>query len=529
MAIASQLNSVPPLSNGYWTVTTGGGVILDNTTNISILDNVRLSCGGTNITTAKDHDFRIPSAGGSLSKAIVLDPTADNGTGNPTGYTIQLAGRNSALIDCTIEAGAGPMNDDAYPNPYSPSVWYPDCKPQSAPCNDDKPTTHFRSAVLEQNAFTNMPIFPSGTGIPNLGPGPAASSIGITVTGPHATIRDVAVLGFGLCVGIGSQQNGAAGPIMADFEGDCGAGIKAVTADAPTFSDIKLGPDLTADEEGFRVKDSGIVWSGTAYQVTVSQDDPDFDIRPGDTVWITPQLGKGAESAAGYWLAGADAGCSGGTCTFSLVGSQKSATLGGTGSESPNIQIRTVVADGVPATAITGISPTDSMLKYVQIGQQVTDGSCFTNAIVTSIWPGSGVIYVSAPSHCDHTGDTFLFEDHLPYMGSQTDDNCVTDNPDLAPVALSGCALVDSNFRWGDGIHLENSGGAFFVNCHVFEYMISYHMYDGTRTADFTNCATGNHNDLPDRNLAALNSIAYPSKNVVSLLIDGSHHHVPPE
>jgi len=56
-------------------------------------------------------------------------------------------------------------------------------------------------------------------------------------------------------------------------------------------------------------------------------------------------------------------------------------------------------------------------------------------------------------------------------------------------------------------------------------HLVSWHLYDGTRSAFFTNCATGNANDLPDRNLAAATSTSYPSGNIISVYIEGSHDH----
>jgi hypothetical protein len=108
-------------------VNTGGGVILDNWGDITIPDNITLTCGGTSVTQANANDYRTPA----LSKAIVLDPTHVNETGQfpAAGYTIRLKGMNSALEGCTIEAGAGPTGIE---NPYSPSIWFPNCKPDSA-------------------------------------------------------------------------------------------------------------------------------------------------------------------------------------------------------------------------------------------------------------------------------------------------------------------------------------------------------------------------------------------------------------
>jgi hypothetical protein len=117
-------------NSGIPVVSTGGGVILDNTTNIAPPANMALTCGASAFDTS-GNDYRIFKNNGNalnLAKAIVLDPTGSSG-----GYHINLLAKNTTLFGCTIEAGAGPPNPDThiYPNPYSPSVFYPDCDPAS--------------------------------------------------------------------------------------------------------------------------------------------------------------------------------------------------------------------------------------------------------------------------------------------------------------------------------------------------------------------------------------------------------------
>jgi hypothetical protein len=68
-------------------VNTGGGVILDNSTDIAPPANMALTCGASAFDTGSN-DYRIFKNNGNalnLAKAIVLDPTVINnaGTGNP--------------------------------------------------------------------------------------------------------------------------------------------------------------------------------------------------------------------------------------------------------------------------------------------------------------------------------------------------------------------------------------------------------------------------------------------------------------
>jgi hypothetical protein len=90
-----------------------------------------LTCGA-NAFDSSGADYRIFKNNGSalnLAKAIVLDPTNTNSIGAP--LFMDLTAKNTKLSGCTIEAGAGAPDPDThiYPNPYSPSVFYPDCDP----------------------------------------------------------------------------------------------------------------------------------------------------------------------------------------------------------------------------------------------------------------------------------------------------------------------------------------------------------------------------------------------------------------
>jgi hypothetical protein len=75
---------------------------------------------------------------------------------------------------------------------------------------------------------------------------------------------------------------------------------------------------------------------------------------------------------------------------------------------------------------------------------------------------------------------------------------------------VAGCALVDAQFRFSDGVRVENVDGASVVNCLVFEHAVAYHMYTRANNGRWANCGTGDNNAMPD-------------SGIVSLLIDGSH------
>jgi len=91
-------------ANGYYTVSTGGGVILDNEVNIAPPANMALTCGASGFSSG-GNDYRIFKENGNslnLANAIVLDPT---GTGG--GFHVNLTAKNTTLFGCTVEAGAG--------------------------------------------------------------------------------------------------------------------------------------------------------------------------------------------------------------------------------------------------------------------------------------------------------------------------------------------------------------------------------------------------------------------------------------
>lgn len=508
--------------NGYYTVSTGGGVIVNNEIDLALPANVALTCGAKSFDAPGKADYRIFKNGSTgnlhLAGAIVLSPIVNPTTG--TSPSVSLLNNGSGLSGCIIEAGTGGLGANGkFLNPYSPSVFDPDCDPsygQTSQCVDldSASVNETRASSFIQSAFSNPP---------HLTPGPAARSVGVSIKGGGVNIRDVRIVGFGTCI---TEQG--PGPLTQNVKCDGGTGISIHTSDVPRIDDTTIGADVTTGEAGFKIE--SITWDNTHSLYRVSVDvvttpaDPGYNYRfaDNDIVWIYPQPGKGAESSSGYWVT-TDTACPTGTgpCTFDLLGSKKLVTLPATVNDS-----------GYPALVISSMDPTNSDLKYVQIGQTVTDltdGVCTSGGLsVVNVWPARGLVYLSGPLSCpmDSGQHSFQFADNT-YIGAAG--SCGLKNPAPPPPASNtGCAMVDPNFRWGDGVYVENSGGMRAVNCQVYEHLVSYHLYDGARTSSFSNCETGNGNDLPDRNLAALTSPTYPSGNIVSLLINGRHIHTAP-
>ncbi|HEX3945368.1 MAG TPA: hypothetical protein VHW69_14905 [Rhizomicrobium sp.] len=115
----ASLSITPTLQNSLLSVTTGGGVVVDNTRDIQIPLNVTLECGGT-FTAAGNNDYRIFHSDGTnnLTNAIVIDPTNHGMSGSPVYYSIKSSGKNATLKDCTVEAGAGALPEGGtYPKP----------------------------------------------------------------------------------------------------------------------------------------------------------------------------------------------------------------------------------------------------------------------------------------------------------------------------------------------------------------------------------------------------------------------------
>lgn len=522
---------------GYHIVTTGGGVILDNTTDIEIPSNMTLTCGGTSIPAAADNDFRIPK----LSKAIVLDPFPTNPAGYPAkGWTVRLQGKNPALVGCTIVEGAGTATEGGgtVPNPFSPSIWYPGCNANYIDCTGhDDSATPFRSSILEASAFNPNPSaqYPaSGTCPPACGP--ASQSVGVLIEAGGATIHDVAILGFGTCLQLGvSGTSSAPGANIQDVNGDCNTGVRVDASNAPSLSEVRINPLLT-DAGYISRKITNITSSSGSYRVTVdttATGDPDANylIRNNDTVWIGTGDGGGAESARGRWIVSCTD--SGGSCTCDVGGACQSFTLTGSASAIPSIDatVRDTFNNGTPPTALTGISLIDSNVKYLAPGQQVVDSQgCITSASntkVTAVWPAQGIVYISKPPSCTPATepDSITFTDNS--LNGATCNHTIVDG---------NCVIVDVGFRFGDGFDIHNTGGSACYNCRSSEHMVSFHMNTGSNNAHLVNSVTALNVDLPDQNLWPMNARSDTNQdadrqNIVSLLIDGDHvsgHPVPP-
>jgi hypothetical protein len=511
-------------------VNIGGGVILDNTDDIEIPDDMTLTCGGTSVSVAANNDYRI---GGSLSKAIVLNPTT---AGDPAGpFTVRLTGRNSALVGCTVVAGAGPNGTE---NPYSPSIWFPDCKPDSATgsCELDVPSAHtyFRSSMLEASAFNPNPTAQYPGSCTNCGP--ASQSVGVTIDGaPSAVVRDVAILGFGTCLTLGAVSSAAPGTVTENISGDCNTGVRINKSNAPSFHASAITPLLTGSPYSAWTIVS-LTASGTNYQVTAkigdnSLTDTNFKLRNNDTVWIGTGATNSGQSAIGRWRINCshdtDGTCTvdvsscpgGGSCqTFTLLDS-KDAAFSLTG------QIRNVPVGGLAATAITGLSGAD--LRYLAAGQTVSDsGSGGLNCIpggttVTAVWPLRQIVFISQPpisgSTCASASDSLTFQD-IAYSSSLACSLSAIQN---------GCVFVDAGFRFGDAYDVHNTGGATFSDCTGFEHMVAFHANTGSNKARFLNCATENNVQLPDGSLWSMANHANDDdndrQNIVGLLVDGKH------
>ncbi len=231
MKIAAQTVTPAP-TNALAVVTTGGGVILDNDTQLSLPGNVRLTCGATNPSSGGGNDFRIFKTGTTnlnISNAIVINPQL-LASGTTVEAPIQLPNKSSIFSDCLVVA-----SDNGGAFPYAPSIWYPKCDPTKAGCDDSAGKTFIRSAILEYSAFNpNKSIaYPTG--------GPASHSIAIAVGDPQTekggngtTIRDVTVVGFGTCV------KGAARDLtLEDCRFDCSTALDLKTPDVPFISNVR--------------------------------------------------------------------------------------------------------------------------------------------------------------------------------------------------------------------------------------------------------------------------------------------------
>jgi hypothetical protein len=485
-------------------VNSGGGVVVDNTADIVIPANVELTCGGSNASDLSGDDYRIKNNAGNvqLTNAIVLDPRykiSMPSSGGPNS-------KNSTFTGCTLEAGVG-GSGIAYPNIYSPSVWYPDCKPDGTDCTGSTP--YLRSAIYEQNAFYHDPSWNCSSGQdPNHR---AGCSTGIDIGADHVTVRDVTVLGFATCYRLDTGVR----PNIEHLQGDCDTGLNFTMSNSPKLNDFRIAPLLTGGAEtsrAFHIESIAAAsghWQVVARIVNPSNgDDPNFVLADGDTVWIAPATGY--ESAIGRWtISGTSTGtCTGGgTCqTFTLTGSIATGI-------SEEATVNNVLTDGAPPTEVTGIDPpadSNPDFQYVHVGQAVSDSAaCLpSGTTVAAMWPARGIVYVSKSPTCTATRashETLTFQDNTPGTFPACSGAPVPPSDDPA-----GCVSINSAFRFGDGIRVENVGGVSAFNCSVFEHQVAFHMYSRANNGRWANCAAGDNNALPD-------------SGIISLLIDGSH------
>jgi hypothetical protein len=503
---------VPASQFGVRVVNTGGGVILDNTTDIAIPANVELTCGGNNAADAVDDDYRILDKHGvlQLTNAIVLDPQHTISMPHVMSVSNSV---NASFTGCILEAGVGTGDT---PNTYSPSVWYPNCDHNATivvPCTEGA-GFDLRSAIDEQSAFNpnQSSLYPGG--------GPASSRKGISISADHVTVRNVTVLGFGTCYSLLGADVTAARPIIDHLVGDCDTGISIVNSNNPHIDSFNIHPFLTGGGDAAEQHEIlGFGTSGTNYtvKVKVATTTGAFRFANGDTVWIALDDGAGAvpgggsESARGRWIVSnlmSDTSCpppfASDTCQpFTLYGSVSSPTT-------VSGHVSNVLTNGIPSTAITAIT---SSLQFVAPGQIVSDaGGCFPaspETDVVAVWPARGIVYVSAPAACTPGTHSITFTDH-GYTQPLSDTVCSAD-------PSKGCATVTAAFRFGNGVYANNVGGISAVNCNVFEHQVSYHLSTGANGSRWSNCATGDNINLPQRNIEDVGN------SIISILIDGAH------
>jgi hypothetical protein len=548
MQFAAEQTGSGALPNPYHIVTTGGGVVLSNSTDILVPANTELTCGGNSTAAVQNNDYR------HITNAIVLNPTSVNG--GP--FTVKLATSTSTYVDCSDIAGPGPFNGvtGTYPNPYSPMLWYPDCPPGSAPaCSGDTPgTAYLRSAINEYSAFNPNPtaLYNDAASCGTTPPyhcGPASASVGIHLTrSEHLTVRNVTVLGFGTCYKSDDSDDPSGGNkpgkrLVTDHllcDGDTGINVHN-SPEATQFNAFSVRPFLTSGDGTLvsmkvdaLIKDPASTRYKAYVEVPAGSDPNLFRFQNGDTVWIPTNpydpaaldhSGSGAESAAGRWTAenvsatfdhSTDANCNtGATCqSFTLNGS-----LGDLDSQATSISLSGVVnfttVNGLPPNAIQIVfppntDPSKTSLQLVAVGQTVT-GTCIpSGATVTDVWPAKALVYISAPATCQPSINpvTVTFADNgFNPLGSE---------PICSNTPIPGCASVDANERFGDGIVITDSGGVAAVNCQVYEHLTAYHFSTNANSSRFSNCATGENTALPDQ-------------EIVALKIDGEHSTDPNE
>jgi len=497
-------------ANNIYRTYTGGGAILDNPgmspANIAPPQGMTLTCGGNNTGSLDDDDYRKNKG---LTNAIVLD----------LRDTIDLSQPNTAIEGCNILAGpTGGLPGGTAANPYSPWLWYPKCDPTMTACMAGGGPS-LRSATNEYSAFD-----PNETALYNVanstcavpGPpirqcGPASGSVGITIKAENVAVRNVTVLGFGTCyystqvMGVGAGKR----PVIDHLNGDCDTGIVIdQSPDATQFNGFDVIPFLTGHNGGAStsttlINDIADNGSG-AYEATVQVDTSDFVFAAGDVLWVNTNTQSGRESASGRWTVAGDvtspSPCGSADCqTFTLVGSTSSA-ISATGN------VSNAVVNGVPPTAVTGVVGTNK--NFISVGQAVTTGTsgCIPpSTTVTDVWQAQSIVYLSAPVTCTHTALSLTFTDI-----SSSGMNDFQAGSDCGASPSHGCAIVDANIRFGDGMRVTHSGGLSIVNCQVFDHTIAYHMYTGANAVRIANCSTGDNVSLPDNSF-------------VGLQIDGDH------
>lgn len=178
MNIAASLSVPDGDQNPLSVVNTGGGVILDNTTQLQIPGGVELTCGATQPAGNGGNDFRVLNNNNkpNISNALAISPQIPVTGSGPLTDAILISGKGSSLRGCLVEASDG--GADNLIDPYAPSVWYPQCDSTASymvPCTPLPGTSppDIRSALLEYSAFNPH------RSVAYSGGGPASASVGI--------------------------------------------------------------------------------------------------------------------------------------------------------------------------------------------------------------------------------------------------------------------------------------------------------------------------------------------------------------
>lgn len=464
-------------------VNTGGGQVIIAGHDVTIPADVELTCGGYGTATRDNDDYRLISG---IPNVIVVDPDK----------TIAMPNPNSTFSGCNLLAG-----DKGGDYPYSPAHFYPGCSNTDYPeCDDDPDHPLMRSALQEYAAFL----------------GQASTSKGITVSAENTMVRNVTVLGFGTCyssemvVKSGKRHN------IDHLLGDCDVGISVENdPGAAQFDNYIILPLLTRTN-GNATTVNAVVQALTnvsgAYKATVEVPTA-YNFAAGDAVWIGTSAVSGAESAAGRWTVGTDVNPLPTACPNTSSNPCQSFTLKGWDGGADSVanaltgtgDVSGVQRNGQPASAIVNLSVTRSEL--ISVNQTVTDtGGCIpSGALVQDVWPAKGIVWLTKSATCTATGDSLTFTDH-----AFTYRTPVPDCSDGSASFADGCATTSSSFRFGDGVFMKDSGGVRSKGCTSFEHAVAFHMSTGANSSQFTDCQTGEDQQLPD-------------KGIIGLLIDGDH------